>query len=152
MYRRSVSISNRRMTGVTLLELMAVVMVIGILTVVAVPSYRQYAIRAQRTDAKSSLLRLATNQERFHLANRTYGTVLQLQNANLLGGTAGNAFSERGAYRITVPAANATTYTATATPVTGGAFDMTGDAQCTTFSITAQGLRTATGTAAANCW
>lgn len=151
MDRKGVN-SRRQMAGVTLLELMAVVMVIGILGVIAVPSYRQYVMRAQRTDAKSALLQLAANQERFHLANRTYGTVEQLQSANLLGGAAGNAFSERGTYRITVPAANAMTYTATATPVIGGAFDMTGDAQCTTFSITAQGLRTATGTAAASCW
>lgn len=152
MYRRTNGNSTRRMAGVTLLELMAVVMVVGVLGVIAIPSYRQYVLKAQRTDAKATLLQLATNQERFYLANRTYGTVLQLQAASLLGGTAGDAFSERGAYRITVPLSNAATYTATATPVPGGAFDMTGDTQCTSFTITAQGLRTATGTAAANCW
>jgi type IV pilus assembly protein PilE len=150
--RTSSSDSRRRIVGVTLLELMAVVMVIGILGVIAMPGYRQYVMRAHRTDAKSALLQLATNQERFYLANRTYGTILQLQDAKLLGGTAGNAFSERGAYRLSVSVANATTYTATATPVIGGTFDMTGDAQCTTFSITAQGLRTATGSSAATCW
>ena len=40
----------------------------------------------------------------------------------------------------------------TAPPVAGGAVDMRGDTQCTTFSITAQGIRTATGSDAANCW
>ena len=57
---------------------MAVVVVIGILSIVALPSYRQYVLRAQRTEAKSALLRLATNQERYYLGNRTYGTVAQL--------------------------------------------------------------------------
>jgi type IV pilus assembly protein PilE len=137
------------MLGITLLELMAVVVVVGILGMIAIPSYRQYVMRAQRTDAKSALLQLATNQERFYLANRTYGTVANLQGADLLPA---GALSERGAYVISIPVANATTYTATATPVAGGAFDMTGDLQCTTFSITAAGLRTATGSAAANCW
>jgi type IV pilus assembly protein PilE len=137
------------MLGVTLLELLAVVLVIGILGVIAFPSYRQYALRAQRTEAKSALLQLATNQERYYLANRTYGTVAQLVAANLL---AAGGLSERGTYQLTVAGASATTYTATATPTAGGAVDMTADTQCTTFSITAQGLRTATGSDPTRCW
>ena len=73
----------QRVRGVTLLELMAVVVVIGILSIVALPSYRQYVLRAQRTEAKSALLRLATNQERYYLGNRTYGTVALLVFANI---------------------------------------------------------------------
>ena len=154
MQPKFTGVSRRHVAGMTLLELMAVVMVIGILGVIAIPSYRQYVARAQRTEAKSALLQLATNQERYYLNNRTYGTVAQLQTANLLGGTAGNAFSERGTYRITVTSPDVNGYTATATPVSGGAFDMTGDA-CKTFSITAQGARSATavtGFDAATCW
>jgi len=144
------NIANRqRMRGVTLLELMAVVLVIGVLGAIAIPSYRQYTMRAQRTEAKAFLLQLATNQERFYLANRTYGTVAALQAANLLSA---NARSERGLYQVAIAGANVTGYTATATPVAGAVIDMTGDAQCTSFSLTAQGVRTATGTDAANCW
>jgi type IV pilus assembly protein PilE len=138
-----------RMLGVTLLELMAVVLVIGVLGVIAVPSYRQYVMRAHRTEAKTALLQLQTNQERYYLANRTYGTVAQLVAANLL--TAGG-LSEQGTYTITIAGANATGYVATATPTDGADIDMTADAQCTTFSINAQGVRTATGSAPANCW
>lgn len=143
---------RRHVLGVTLLELMAVVLVIGVLGVIAIPSYRQYSMRAQRTDAKAALLQLATNQERYYLMNNSYGTVAELQAANLLAGSGGNAFSEHGAYRITIPVANATTFTATATPVAGGSIDMTRDAQCTSFTVTAEGARTATGTAADTCW
>jgi type IV pilus assembly protein PilE len=151
--QRSGALGRRsNMLGITLLELMAVVMVIGILGIIALPSYRQYVMRAQRTEAKAALLQLATNQERYYLANRSYGTVAQLQGANLLAGSGGNAFSERGSYQITIAGPSATTYTATATPVAGGAVDMSADAQCATFSITAQGLRTATGSDPARCW
>lgn len=143
---------RRHVMGVTLLELMAVVLVIGVLGVIAIPSYRQYSMRAQRTDAKTALLQLATNQERYYLANNSYGTVAQLQAADLLSGGGGDAFSERGAYQITIPVANATTFTATATPVAGGSINMMQDDQCTSFSITAQGVRTATGDAPDNCW
>ncbi|HUQ51645.1 MAG TPA: type IV pilin protein [Gammaproteobacteria bacterium] len=136
---------RRSMLGVTLLELMAVVMVIGILGMIALPSYRQFVMRAQRTEAKNALLRLQTNQERFYLANRTYSA-----DPVALGFTASQ--SERGTYTIAVGAADANGYTATATPRAGANIDMTADAQCTSFSITAQGVRTATGTGAANCW
>jgi len=149
MQRRITGVSRRHIAGITLLELMVVVVVIGVLGMIALPSYRQYVMRAQRTEAKSALLQLATNQERYYLANRTYGTVAQLIAANLLPNP---ARSERGLYALTLTNVTVNGYTATATPVTGGAADMTGDAQCTTFSITAQGARTATGTAAATCW
>jgi type IV pilus assembly protein PilE len=140
---------RRSMLGVTLLELMAVVMVIGILGMIAIPSYRQYSIRAQRTEAKTALLQLATNQEKYYLTNRTYGTAAQLIAANLL---AADSNSERGTYAITIAGADATTYIATATPRSGGAYDQTADAQCATLTINAQGVRGATGTDPAVCW
>jgi type IV pilus assembly protein PilE len=138
-----------RMRGMTLLELMAVIMVIGVLGVIAIPSYRQYVMRAHRAEAKSALLQLQTNQERYYLANRTYGTVAQLVTANLLNS---GGLSERGTYAITLTGVSATGYLATASPASGGAFDMSADAQCTTFTINAQGVRGATGTTAATCW
>ena len=145
--------TRRGMLGVTLLELMIVVVVIGILGMIAVPSYRQYVMRAQRTEAKSFLLQLQTNQERFYLNNRRYGTVTELQNATppLLSA---NARSERGIYQVTIALVGTgqTGYTATASPVSGADINMTADAQCASFSITAQGERSATGTNAANCW
>ena len=129
----------------TLIELMTVVVVIGVLGLIAIPSYRQYVTRSQRTEAKTALLQIQANQERFYLANRTYsGDPDEL-------GFAGD-ITERGTYSLAIAGANATGYTATATPRAGGAYDLTTDAQCTSFSITAQGVRTATGTTAANCW
>jgi type IV pilus assembly protein PilE len=138
---------RRRMAGVTLLELMAVVTVIGILGMIALPSYRQYVMRAQRAEAKSALLRLQTNEERFYLANRTYGGTASLA---ALGFPTG--MTENGTYALTIAGADNNTYTATATPVAGARIDMTQDTMCTSISITAQGVKTATGTSAATCW
>ena len=137
--------AKRRQHGMTLLELMAVIMVIGILGMIAIPSYRQYVMRAQRTEAKTALMRLQTNQERFYLQNRTYSS------DPVALGFAGS-ITERGTYAITIAGADATTYTATATPRAGGAYDLRNDTQCTSFSINAQNVRTATGTTAATCW
>ncbi len=63
---------RRHHRGVTLVELLIVIVIIAILGLIAVPSYRQYSMRAQRTEAKTALLRLAANQERFYLQNNTY--------------------------------------------------------------------------------
>ena len=137
--------SRSGMLGLTLIELMTVVMVVGILGVIALPSYRQYVLRAQRTEAKTALLRLQTNQERYYLANRTYAG-----DPGALGFV--GDLTERGTYTLSIAGAGADGYTATATPRAGAAIDMTLDTQCTSFSLTAQGARSATGTDPASCW
>lgn len=137
---------RRWMAGVTLLELMMVVVVVGILGAIAIPSYRAYTIRAHRTDAKNALLSLATSQERYYLANRTYGTLAQLAAAGY------PTTSEYGMYTLAVTVSDATTFTATAVPAAGGGsngVDMTQDTQCGSFSIDARGVR---GASSPNCW
>lgn len=137
--------TRRSMLGITLLELMTVVLVIGILGVIALPSYRQYVMRAQRTEAKNALLQLQTNQERFYLANRTYSA-----DPDQLGFV--GDLTERGTYTLSIAGADANGYTATATPRAGADINMTQDDQCTTFTITSQGVRTATGSDPTRCW
>ena len=128
-----------RMAGMTLIELMVVVVVIGVLAAFAIPSYRQYSIRAQRTDAKTALLQLATNQERFYLQNNSYTNDL-----NALGFPA--AESENGLYTLNVGIANVNTFQATATLV-GNA-----DPECLSFTLNAQGVRTAAPDPNTECW
>jgi type IV pilus assembly protein PilE len=140
-----------REAGVTFVELMAVVLIIAILGVIAIPSYRDYTIRAHRTEGKAALLRLATNQERFYLQNHRY--------SDTVDGSLGFAMpqSENGVYAITVATTNGWTqdYSATATPVPGGGtngVDQTVDAKCASFTLTSAGARTATGTQPETCW
>lgn len=138
----------RRQGGVTLIELMIVVVVAAILGMIALPSYRQYSMRAQRTEAKIALLQLATNQERFYLQNNTYTN--NLVALGFLGGV-----SENGVYTLAVPLANAQTYQATAVPTPGGGVngkDMNGDAECQQFALNAQGLKTAAPDVNNACW
>ena len=134
-----------RQAGITLIELMMVLTIVGILGAIAVPSYTQYTKRAHRTDAKAALMRLAANQERFYIQNHTYGA-----DVTALGFP--TALSEHGAYAIAVTAADASSFSATATPVAGGDFDQTSDADCTSFTFNSSGAKTATGARAATCW
>src|SRR5690606_28960918 len=129
-----------RQRGITLIELMIVVVIIAVLGALAFPSYRQYSIRTQRTEAKAALLQLAANQERWYLDQNTYTT--NLANLGFPGGV-----TPEGNYSLAIPVANATTFRARATAVAGG--NLADDAECSWFEINSQGTRTAAG---ANCW
>lgn len=68
----------RKMRGVTLLELMIVMVIVGIIVAFAYPNYRDFTDRARRNEAKALLLEIAQNQERFYLQNNRYGTLVEL--------------------------------------------------------------------------
>ncbi|MFL2547134.1 MAG: type IV pilin protein [Candidatus Rariloculaceae bacterium] len=134
--------------GFTLVELLIVIVVVAILGLVAMPSYRQYSIRAQRTEAKTALLRLHANQERFYLQNNSFSA-----DPVALGFPLG--MSENGVYTIAIPVADTNTFEATATPTPGGGTNgrsMTMDGECTQFAIDANGLKTATPDPQNRCW
>ena len=89
---------ERFQKGVTLMELMIVVVIIGILAAIAYPSYRAQVMRSHRSDAKIALERAAQTLERcFTNSNpKGYGAC-----------PAPNAASDNGYYAIgvVVPAA-----------------------------------------------
>ncbi len=97
---------QRKMQGVTLLELMIVVAIVGALAVLAYPSYREYSARAQRTEARSMLLRVAADQEKFYLQNATYA------NTMTSFGYANNAVpTDTGKYEISITNGDAAGFT-----------------------------------------
>ena len=64
--------------GFTLIELMITIVIVAILASIAIPSYRQYVIRGNRTAAQATMMEIATRQQQFFVANRTYATAAQL--------------------------------------------------------------------------
>jgi prepilin-type N-terminal cleavage/methylation domain-containing protein len=63
---------GRKAAGFSLIELMIVLVVLGILVAVAVPSYRNSIARSQRVDAQSALLGFSQAMERFFTQNYTF--------------------------------------------------------------------------------
>jgi type IV pilus assembly protein PilE len=102
-------------SGLTLIELLLVVVIVAVLAAIAVPQYNGYLERARRTDAKTALEQLRASQEMMRAERGRYSTDLTLvQLRNTWGGPA----SPSGDYNITM-VATSTTFTGTATPFTG---------------------------------
>jgi type IV pilus assembly protein PilE len=131
--------------GVTLIELVVVIAIVGLLAAIAVPSYRQYVLRANRAEAKSAMLNIAAAQEKFYVQNNTYATNAQLSTAPP-GGLGIAATTEKGYYTVSIAnGADATSFSATAT-ATGS---QAADSHCVTFTINQSGAKSATST---DCW
>lgn len=120
--------------GITLVELLIVVAIIGILAAVAIPGYIGQQRRAARTEASSNLQNIRLLMEQDFSENATYiaanGTsyteaVTTLQTA-LPGFRPGNAADLNYDYAV---ASTATTFTAVATAKAGKR--VAGDAICT---------------------
>ncbi len=132
----------RKMQGITLLELMIVVMIVGILAVVAYPNYRDFAARAKRNEAKAALLKIATNQERFYLNNNTY-----TNDMTQLGFPVSDDFvSDTGSYILDVSDADASNFRATATYTRVD----TESTKCLTLGIDGRGAKTSAPLT--DCW
>lgn len=65
----------KKLTGMSLLEILIVVMLLGILAIAARPYYYHYVVRSRRLEAQALILRAATEMERLHLNTMTYKTI-----------------------------------------------------------------------------
>jgi len=101
--------------GLTLIELLIVIVIVGVLAAIAIPAYTNYMQRARRADAKTALEQLRAAQEMFRAERGGYSTnINQLRNTWGVPGVSGD-------YTIDFQAAaalNANTFTAEAAPNT----------------------------------
>ena len=135
----------RAQRGVTLIELMIVIVIVAILGNLAMGSYRRYMLRANRVDATGTLLRVQVEQEKFFLQNRRYVSTAAELAALPPAGLGFTATTDGGHYTLSIVGTN-TTYTVTATADT----QQSQDTGCATFSINEQGTRTPA--TASGCW
>lgn len=139
--------------GTSLLDVICALAIVAVLVGLAIPSYRQYTMRASRAEARGALLALATAQERFFVLCEHYATSLD---------SSGPGDCERGAlgtrtavagYAIDLVEAGGG-WIATATAARGGT--QWNDEGCRVLELSSEGHRTARTAAGlrndVECW
>jgi type IV pilus assembly protein PilE len=96
-----------RSRGFTLIEVMIAVAIVGILSAVAYPSYRDFVIRGQLVDATTALSTFRADMERHFQDNRTFETVGDFTTPCAVAA----ALRTVGNFVISCSAVAATTYT-----------------------------------------
>ena len=154
--RRRLSLKQRPLKhsrGFSLIELMVVVLIVGILAGIAVPSYLSSIRQSRRTDAKAALLDLAAREERYFATNNGAYTST-LSNLGYSSNIVGNGYYQVAVTSVTTgTTTQAAAFTLTATPAPGS--PQLKDAPCTSFTLTNTGVQGAGGSdvnAAVNCW
>ncbi len=94
--------------GFTLIELMIVVAVVGVLALIAYPSFQDSVRKSRRGDAMAGLMRLQQLQERYRGNAPTYASAA----ASMPGAT---TVSPEGHYTLSIDAFASTSYTLSAT-------------------------------------
>jgi type IV pilus assembly protein PilE len=108
----------KQLRGVTIVELLIVMTIIGILTAIAFPAYDSYLRRGRRADAQALMMDIAAKEQQFLLDARQYTATIGNGGLNIsISGWTCAATCTNASYSIAVAApAGPPTFTITATP------------------------------------
>lgn len=138
--------------GVTMIELLVTMAIVAVMALIAYPAYQQYVLRANRAEAKTMLLQVASEQERHYTTRMRYTDQLAAPKPAGLGFASAN--TERNCYQISIEITDGGQgYTLSAVPQSlapcGG---QASDVMCGTLTLTSRGVKDATGEHGSACW
>ena len=149
-------VTRDRSRGFTLVELLIALMIVGILSSIAVPSFTDYVTNSRRMQAKQFMMDLASRQEQFLLDNKTYaqstkdlGFAQAYVATNMEGES--SAWGKETQYLFRFDPAN-TSATSWELDAIAWGQQKARDGDCQTLTINSAGVETATGDDADSCW
>jgi type IV pilus assembly protein PilE len=140
---------KRMQLGITLIELMTVLVIISILASVAIPAYSQYVTRSHRAEAKTALLENAQFLERNFTVANSYDVIGgdELTDEDL---PVRQSPKEGSSPKYDITLVNdATSFTLSAVPRAGSSM---ADDSCGTLTLSNTGAKDSTKGDAATCW
>ncbi|MBF0193969.1 MAG: prepilin-type N-terminal cleavage/methylation domain-containing protein [Magnetococcales bacterium] len=135
-------IKSSIISGFSLIELLIVISIVGILTMVALPTYQEHVTKTRRVDGKAALMMIMAIEERYMIRNNQYidtlGPGVAGAGLNLTVDAADQFTTDDGFYLISASycvASDTSCILLTATPQNGQA----GDGNIT---LNSQGIKT----------
>ncbi len=126
----------KKVNGFTLMELMVTVAIIGIISLIAMPSYQEYVQKSRRSEAHAGLAKMQLQQEAHRMVNNSFTSSF---------GSGSNDVHQPTSdyYTFSMSGASASAYTLTATAKSS----QTADSSCTPMTINQAGTKSP-----ASCW
>lgn len=135
------NVMTKNSCGMTLIELLIVLCMLGILYAIAYPNYFSYLIATRRIDGKTALLDLSSRMESYYTINNSYPTdIRSILNSDV---------SPEGWYKLKISSSSESSYALEASPQRA----QVADSGCNVLTLDHLGVKGRSGTAAVEkCW
>ena len=147
----SSQVRSQHVAGFSLIELMMVIVIVGILATIAVPSYQSSVIRSHRLIAQGILTDTAARQAQYFVNNKAYATILEelgLPDPYYVNANADISAEVDATYQIVLVVDNGQWDRLDAEPLNS----QVNDTACATLSLSRTGAKGATGSDPSRCW